>query len=73
MEFEGWKVKISTAQPRENAKSALRQGIKKSQLQCWKDLMGEVEMDPWGLAFKKVTERLVTRSKTPGLDNPDRV
>ena len=55
------------------AKSALRQGIKKSRLQCWKDLIGEVEKDPWGLAFKIVTKRLVTRRKIPGLDNPDRV
>ena len=37
------------------AKSALWHGIKKSQLQCWKDLIGEVEKDPWGLAFKIVT------------------
>ena len=44
------------------ANSALRKRIKKSQLQCWKDLIGEVEKDPWGLAFK-----------TPGFDNPDRV
>ena len=43
------------------AKSALRQGIKKSRLQCWKDLIGEVEKDPWGLVFKIVTKRLVTR------------
>ena len=55
------------------AKSALSQGIKKSRLQCWKELIGEVEKDPWGLAFKIVTKRLVTRRKTPGLDNPDRV
>ena len=55
------------------AKSALRQGIKKSRLQCWKDLIGEVKKDPWGLAFKIVTKRLVTRRKTPGLDNPNRV
>ena len=55
------------------AKSALRQGIKKSRLQCWKFLIGEVEKDLWGLAFKIVTNRLVTRKKTPGLDNPDRV
>ena len=54
-------------------KSALRQGIKKSRLQGWKDLIGEVEKDPWGLAFKIVTKRLVTRRKTPGLDNADRV
>ena len=55
------------------AKSALRQGIMKSRLQCWKDLIGEVEKDPSGLAFKIVTKRLVTRRKTPALDNSDRV
>ena len=55
------------------AKAALRRGIKKSRLQCWKDLIGEVEKDPWGLAFKIFTKKLVTRRKTPGLDNPDRV
>ena len=36
-------------------------------------MIGEVQKDPWGLAFKIVTKRLVTRKKTPGLDNPDRV
>ena len=55
------------------AKSAQRQVIKKSRLQCWNDLIGEVEKDPWGLVFKIVTKRLVTRRKTLGLDNPDRV
>ena len=28
------------------AKAALRLGIKKNRLQCWKDLIGEVEKDP---------------------------
>ena len=36
-------------------------------------MIGEVEKDPWGLAFKIVTKRLVTRRKTPSLDDPDRV
>ena len=36
-------------------------------------MIGEVEKDPWGLAFKIVTKRLVTRRKTPDLNNPDRV
>ena len=36
-------------------------------------MIGGVEKDPWGLAFKIVTKKLVTRRKTPGLDNPDRV
>ena len=57
----------------QKAKSALWQVIKKSRLQCWKDLIGEVEKDPWGLAYKIVTKRLVTRRKTPSVDNPDRV
>ena len=60
---EAWKVE----------KTALRRGIKKSRRQCWKDLIGEVEKDLWGLAFKIVTKRLMVRRKTPGLDNPDRV
>ena len=51
------------------AKSALRQGKKKS----WNDLIGDVEKDPWDLSFKIVTKRLVTKRKTPGLDNADRV
>ena len=55
------------------AKAALRWDIKKWRLQCWKDLSGEVEKDPCGVAFKTVTKRLVTRRKTPGLDNPDQV
>ena len=61
--YDAWKV----------AKAALRRGIKKSQLQCWKDLIGEVEKDPWGLAFKLGTKRLAIRRKTPDLDDPDRV
>ena len=36
-------------------------------------MIGEVEKDLWGLAFKIVTKRFVTRRKTPGLDNFDRV
>ena len=54
-------------------KAALSRGIKKSRLQCWKDLIGEVEKDPWALTFKIFTKRLATRRKTPGLDNPNRV
>ena len=55
------------------AKSVLRRGIKKSRLQCWKDLIEEIEKDLWGLAFKIVIKRLVIRRKTPGLDNADRL
>ena len=55
------------------ANVALSRGIKKSPLQCRKDLIGKVAKDPWGLAFKIVTKRLVTRRKTPGMNNFDRV
>ena len=55
------------------AKAALRQAIKKSRLECWKELIGEVEKDPSGLAFKIVTKRLVTSRKNPRFNNPDRV
>ena len=57
----------------ERGKSSFEAGHKESRLQCWKDLISEVEKDPWGLALKIVTKGLVTRRKTPGLDNPDRV
>ena len=33
--------------------------------------IGEVEKDPWGLAFKIVTKRFVSRSKTPGLSSTE--
>ena len=36
-------------------------------------MIGEVEKDPGGLAFKIITKGLMTRRKNPGLDNPDRV
>ena len=55
------------------ATAALRRGIKKSRLQCRKDLIGGVEKDPWGLAFKIVTKKKSPRRKTPSLDNPDQV
>ena len=54
-------------------KSALRRVIKKIRLDCCKDLISEVDKDPWDLPFKMVTKRVVTRRRTPVLDNPDRV
>ena len=36
-------------------------------------MIGEVDKDPWGLTFKIVTKRVVTRRNTPSLDNADRV
>ena len=56
----------------QTAKSALRRSIKKSRFQCWKNLIHEVDKDPWGLPSRVVTKRLATRKRTPSLDNPDR-
>lgn len=52
------------------ARSTFKKAIKASKLRCWRDLIGEVENDPWGLAFKIVTKKLRTRRQTPGLDRP---
>ena len=51
----------------------LERGMEAQDLQCWKDLISEVKKDPWGLAFKIITKRLISRRKTPGLENPQRV
>ncbi|XP_051163763.1 uncharacterized protein LOC127283122 [Leptopilina boulardi] len=53
------------------AKKNLSKEIRASRRRSWKDLIEDVEKDPWGLAFKIVTKKLVTRQKTPGLDNSD--
>ena len=58
---------------RRSAKAALGRGINRSRLQCWKYLIYEIEKDSWGLAFKIITKRLVTRRKNQGVHNPDRV
>ena len=70
--FEVFEIQIRLLRTASVRRSA-RRGIKKSRLQCWEDLISEIEKDPWGLAFKIVTQRLVTRRKIPGLDNPDQV
>ena len=36
-------------------------------------MIGGVENDPWGLPLEIDTKRFVTRRKTLGLDDPDRV
>ena len=46
-----------------------KKAIRRSQLQFWRNLIWEVEKDPWGLDFKIVTKILVTRRRTPGLDD----
>ena len=55
------------------ARRKTTRSIRRSQLKCWRDLIEEVEKDPWGLAFKIVTKKLVTRRRTPDLHDPDQV
>ena len=42
----------------ERGKSSFEARHKKSRLQSWKDLIGEVEKDPWGLAFKMAPDKI---------------
>ena len=57
----------------ERVRSSFEARYKEKPTSMLKDLIGEIEKDSWGLAFKIVTMRLVTRRTTPGLDSPDRV
>ena len=50
-------------------KKELKLAITKSKERCWKELIAEVENDPWGLPFKIVSHKLGTNSNTPGLNN----
>ena len=52
--YAGSKGDALLHEARRISKTALRQGIKKSRIHCWKDLIGKLEKDPWGLAFKTV-------------------
>ena len=42
----------------EKAKAALRQGIKKNRLQCWKDLLGEVGEGPMGSRLQNIHQEI---------------
>ena len=50
----------------------LRFAIKRSQENCWKELIKSIDEDPWGLAYKIVTKKLVGRQQIPGLSCPKR-
>ncbi|XP_043481309.1 uncharacterized protein LOC122510602 [Leptopilina heterotoma] len=52
------------------ARRIFKRAIRSSQQRCWKDLIGKSKKDLWGLAFKIVTKKLVSKQKTPGLDDP---
>lgn len=47
----------------------MRKAIRISQKQHWKELIKEVDEDPWGVAFRIITKRLRIDEKIPGLEN----
>lgn len=55
------------------AMKALRIVIKKSQEDCWKELCQSAENYPWGLPYRLVMKRLITRRPIPGLSLPGRL
>ncbi|GJQ68510.1 hypothetical protein Trydic_g17081 [Trypoxylus dichotomus] len=48
---------IRSAEHRE-AKKSLRRAINESKARHWKDMVSDVDSDPWGLGYKLVTRRL---------------
>lgn len=61
---------------REEAKEAkltLVKAIKKAKDAKWKDLCDQVELNPWGMPYKLVMDRLTRPPPIPGLDTPRRV
>lgn len=47
----------------------LKTAIKNSKLRCWRQLLNEVDADPWGKAFQIVMGRLLPKQKIPGLQD----
>lgn len=45
-----------------NAKKILRTTIRQSKMRCWNNLREEVNLNPWGLGYKIVTQRLKNSS-----------
>lgn len=48
----------------------LKREIKNRKSKCWKELLDEVEDDPWGMAYKIVNKKLRVNTKVPGLEDP---
>lgn len=52
------------------SKGTFRQSIKCAKAQCWKQLCASVEQDPWGRAYKIVTNKLARHQSIPGIRDP---
>lgn len=50
------------------AKKKLRTAINKSKANCWSELKGDIERDPWGLGYKLVTRKLGSMAPVTGID-----
>jgi len=55
------------------ARKALKIAIRRSKEASWRRLCDQVENDPWGLPYKLVTKKLVSRRPIPGLSAPGKV
>ena len=53
------------------AKKSLRKEIRQSKKNSWKDLLKDIDNDPWGLAYRIVRKRLRVRQDIPELNDPE--
>lgn len=52
------------------AKKLLQKAIKRRKVECWRNLLNEVENDTWGMAYKIVSKRLQKKHDNAELNNP---
>jgi len=52
------------------AKKKLRRTLRKNKEAGWKNLCEQVETDPWGLPYKILTKKLMSRRLIPELHLP---
>lgn len=53
------------------SKALLGRSIRQSKQQCWKELISEVDEDPWGLPYKIVFKKLRGKHCIPGLNDKE--
>jgi hypothetical protein len=51
-----------------SAKKLLRRMIKQSKARCWKQLIEDIDGDPWGLGYQLVTQKLGAQKPTHVMD-----
>lgn len=54
-------------------KKTLKLAIKKSKEKSWKQLIAQVETDPWGLPYKLIAKKLIGKKSIEGLSTPGRL